>query len=681
MRAAGRVLGLWGAVALGACDGEGAVPSPADAAPSPADAATSADGPPADGALPPVPDCDDTLLDTGSMRLLRCGDGVRYAVAAADAAPFLLGATAAAVVEGRRLTARDWPEVAWRVLDERRVQARFSGLAGVPDLVLWLTVDAALYVDVWLESADDTPPLRVEGVDVVTLEGPGAAFLGVDPAACRALPAGDGPVVPPPVARRTEQAVQCPEGARLAGALVPAEGDLSIAISAEGLTISRAEPTATLAPGTRLRAPTAALRVGPDALDLMAAHAADVAARAGVAPVIRPAWGWRSGAAYGALVNAGVLAAEAGALRRLAEAHGVDPPAWLVADGLWYRALGDWAAGEGFPEGLRATALEGARLGLAWPATLVADEAALHAERPEWLLRAADGGEAPCAPDGAACGVLDPSRPDAREHLGRVAAALRAEGAVLFLLEGLGSAAGAGGPALREAVATLRDGAGDARLCAPGDWALAGTADVTVVGPAELSDLGSDCAARERAASGPRDAACARALRDLSPEMAAARPSTVALRARARALAARWHHAGVLGALDAGPVLVGPPRAAGEARQAAALAALAGGPYLLGDSALALDPARAALALAPIRAPIGVPARPLDLFDAVEHPPARWRAGERALALFNWTDAPIRFETGDFGPATSLFDDGRHGDGAPVDVPPRDVVVLLRALE
>jgi hypothetical protein len=196
-----------------------------------------------------------------------------------------------------------------------------------------------------------------------------------------------------------------------------------------------------------------------------------------------------------------------------------------------------------------------------------------------------------------------------------------------------------------------------------------------------MATLGADCAARARDAAGPRDAACAAALRDLAPADAAPRPSTAALRARAWALAARWHHATTLAALDAGPVLVGPPRAAGEARQAAALAALAGGPYLLGDSTLALDPGRAAIALAALRARTGIPARPLDLFEGGEDPPSVWRAGDRALALFNWTDAPRRFETGDFGAATSLFDGGAHGAGEPVDVPARDVVVLLRALE
>jgi hypothetical protein len=275
--------------------------------------------------------------------------------------------------------------------------------------------------------------------------------------------------------------------------------------------------------------------------------------------------------------------------------------------------------------------------------------------------------------------VLDPGLPGARDHLGRAAAALRAEGAALLLLDGLDAAADAGGPLLREAVATLRGGAGDARLCAPGAWALTGVTDVSTVGPAEMADLGADCAARERAASGPRDPSCAAALRDLAPSAAAPRPAAEALRARAWGLAARWHHAFTLAALDAGPVLVGPPRAPGEARQAAALAALAGGPYLLGDSAVALDDERAAIALAPLRARVDAPARPLDLFDAVDDPPAVWRAGGRVLALFNWSDAPRRFEIGDFGAATSLFD-GRPHEG-PVDVPPRDVVVLVRALE
>jgi hypothetical protein len=679
------------ALALLACDDARPPHAP------PPDAARDASIP--DAAVDSAPPaCDEPLLANDKLRLLRCPDGARYAVAAGDGSPLLVGATAAVTLEGRRLRTRDWPEAAWVTVDERRVQARFTGLAGIPDLVLWLTLGEALYVDVWLEAPAQGTPLEVERIEALVLDDTDAVATvdpGSAPSAWRLLPPEPGPVVAPgpPLARPTEQVVAGPGRSLLLGALVPADGDLLVTVGASGaldrLEVDTAGPPATLAPGTRVRAPTLALRVGPDPLALMAAHAADVAAPTGAPPRPSPGWGWRSGPAYGALVNADVLLAEARALNALAAAQGVAPPAWIVADGLWYRALGDWSAGEGFPDGLAPVAAalgaEGARLGLTWPATWVADEAPVYARDPEWLLRAADGSAAPC---GAACGVLDPARPGARDHLGRDAAALRAEGVGLLLLDGLAEATAAGTPAVREAGATLRAAIGGALLGAPAAdaWPLAGLADVSAVAPPPLSELGADCAAGDRADPGPRDPACGEALRSLTP--AAAAPAADTLRARAFALAASWHRGGTLTALDAGPVLVA-ARPAGEARQAAAIAAIAGGPYLLGDSPTALDPERAALALAPLRA--GLPAgaaRPLDLFAGGDDPPSTWR-GAGVLALFNWTDAPRRVEglhriAPGFGAARSVFDHRAWPDLDAVpglDVPPRDVVVLVRALE
>jgi alpha-galactosidase len=174
------------------------------------------------------------------------------------------------------------------------------------------------------------------------------------------------------------------------------------------------------------------------------------------------------------------------------------------------------------------------------------------------------------------------------------------------------------------------------------------------------------------------------------------------VRAGGRNLAARWAHIDRWYDADADVVMAwgtdgSDPAGYGveEARVLATMAACSGGPYLLADELGALgDEARAVLEHPGLLALLGAHRlRPLDVMDRIdpddvpEHAYAQgpgiarlWSIEHergRALAIFNWGDAPVTVPVPDgYRGASELWTGARVGDEA--RLPPRSVRVLLR---
>lgn len=528
--------------------------------------------------------CTDVVLTVGASSLARCPDGARFSWRHAGR-EILVESSAGLRIAGVDVLGPAWPDVAWRVMGSSATITH-GGRADLPDLQvdlglsdaglttrLTLVADAPIVVDALIASSGGlNAPTEVVagGARRATAEAtaqPGHLIWLGDPQLAAITPR---PGIVHPDGRITRDGI---------GALAP------------GATFEITARWTIGAPGAALRATEAPAPVG---------------------------WGWRTGAAHGAVVDVDALVGEQAALLQA----GPDP--WIVVDGLWAPALGDWR-----PPADLIDALDDARIGLAWPAALVCPDTPLHADAPDLYV-----------PAEGRCGRLDPDQPAARNAIARAQLALLDAG-----IDGLWM--------------------DDPVLAAAVDPAALATFE----GPAAITQLdrvagapGADC--RQAAVEGPfpRSAACTMALSQL--DVPAAPPDSDPRAGVAQLLA----HLDVPRVSPLPLTLAGP---ASRARQRLVLTALGGGPLLIAD-APSTAPAELMAHLAPLAA--------LDLrqvaprFDA-DWPPTTW-ASDAALVLFNWDAAPRVMEVpADRIGHMGLFDP--QPATATVEVAPNDVRVFL----
>ena len=272
---------------------------------------------------------------------------------------------------------------------------------------------------------------------------------------------------------------------------------------------------------------------------------AQVADRQRIVETVQPRFGWRSGAAYGVILNGARTEAAA---RWFSEADG--RPLFLL-DGIWFSAVERWRFGPAFPTVPTDLNVD---VALAWPALRVdpVRTESIPAERVETTC--ADG----------SCVLLNPGRPAVRERIAREAVELAEQGVSLVEIPDIvpgwfnavtESMSLATLPIVLPYPATA--GANAMRLL-PDRW----TVDEDC--PTPLS------------ADAP---ACLMRLLTANEQDGIPRPGTAQLEQQAWGLATTWQH-GSRVQLSPGPIhLVDQPL--GRARQWASIVALAGGLYLL----------------------------------------------------------------------------------------------------
>lgn len=359
-----------------------------------------------------------------------------------------------------------------------------------------------------------------------------------------------------------------------------------------------------------------------------AARVRRVAGGTDAPPPGRTPSGWRTGPVFGAEVSeAAVLAGVAFARRQLAP-YGLEV---IELDPGYEKALGDWETNAKFPSGHRGLTdrihAAGFRAALALDPFVVAPDAPVALEHPDWLVRTPDGRALAAEWSGGRALVLDASLPAVRawiealvrratgewgydvvvvEHAAEALSGFFAEGAARIAI-------------YREALAAIRRGVGPDRLVFAADAPTLPSAGL--VDGVRLADLGPGGGTPERAAFD---------------------------------MALRFFEAGTLWAHDPGGV----PVAGGTldaARAWASVVALAGAAPFAVEDLERLAPER----LAVLRAVFPAAETHLDLLDfwsapgapggadAVPDPPALWAADvQRAgidyhvVGLVNWSDAP-----------------------------------------
>lgn len=585
-----------------------------------------ATGPEADAGV--ADPCGERLLDAPPWSLLRCNDGSSFSFRF-NGLPRIEQATVGVVVAGLDETANRWPEAIWTQVGPG-YRVRFVGRPGLPALTLTLTLNGHPEVTLAVDLPADAGGLvQLDGLVLLQAAVPGPPLEAI-------LPASEGRYLEGFVVHTRPEVA---ERALLVHALGPPAAEIRWSPTPQGV-VARSLNAASLAPGDTLTATPVQLYDGPDIFALL-----DEAARA--LPNRPPSplgWGWRSGGAYGALVSASVLAREVEALRALAAARGHTEPPTVLVEGLWFKALGDWQGGEGFPEGLTAglAALGEVQVGLRWPAGQ------------------AGPGSLPPQAEGT---HLDFSLPAVQDQAGRDALALAAAGADWLVLD-------------QDFSEEERQLAGQARALA----VFPGPVLASHVGGAVHLDgfaLGAPpvagdapCAA-EAAGLWPRSSACGAALADPQPQAASAVSTDLMAAQRAT-----WGHLGAHRLVDCGGVqLAG---AEGEARISAVLAAAGGGPYLMADAPSRLTGAQADLFFAVYDLGLA-DLRARGTFGA--DPPARWESAD-AVALINWQPTPQTMQLPDrrdlAGAPRRLTAGAAFEPGGAVQVPARDVVVFRR---
>lgn len=529
---------------------------------------------------PPAPQaaCAEPVLTVGANTLTRCADGARYGWQHAGRV-ILDEATAGLRIAGVDALGPSWPAVAWRISDDAAVLTH-QGRADLPDFELELTLGPAGLTSRMRFEA--TEPIVVEALIGTSggLVTPGTPAFGAAPHAGFGLWLGGEPVG----ARTDRPGVVHPDGRITRGPL----GEL-----APGAAFEITGDWWIGAPGQALR----------DAVEATPA----------------PGWGWRTGAAHGAVVDLDALAAERDALLAIA------PAPWIVVDGLWAPALGDWR-----PPAALIAALAPARVGLAWPAALVCPDAPIFADVAALL-----------GPGEGACGRLDLDLPASQDLIARAGIALVDAGVAGLWMD-------------------------DPRLAA-----AVGLAEMQAFeGPATLVHLdrvdgapGAACRAAATAGPFPRDPACDAALSRLDAAVSAPDSDPIA------AMLGRLEHLDLPRIAPAPLTLSGAPA---RARQRLAIAALGGGALLIADAPSTLS-AEAVAALQAI-GPHDLHRLAPDLTTEAWPPPV-WR-GAAALALFNWDPAPRQFAIPDaWIGRPGLFDP--EAATAEVTVPAGDVRIFL----
>ena len=595
----------------------------------------------ADSTVPPLRPCTELVLRSGPVNVLRCPDGAHITLSY-DRTPVIERATVAVSLDGEHRTAADWPMATWRKLDAAQAVVRFGGRDDAPDLE-WRLVLAEGLLEVVVNVEPTIDPGKAGSVSSLSplwVSPPGTVLIEpeFDRSTWRVW-AGDGDlrIAPDGPLRVYDEQIITGRSRHLAIAGTDvARGRLAITLdpgtARYGLDHLSASSVGSPRPrvaGTRIISPAVAMGVDTDPGVLAARIGARIALRTGTER--RPGWGWQT--------ETTIDAVELARLEARSESFGV--PGWVIVEGRWYATIGDWTPRVDITGAVQLVTDAGLKLAVSWPLLDVTTDGGLFTESPDWIATDDDGEVAQCASGVADCARLDPAQPGVRDHLARVARALAAAGVDCAVGTGLPPGAASASP--------------EGRL-----WAA------------------------------PLDPA--RAWLGIADAIALpARPAAAGVADMARA-AARVAHLAPHVAIYPGPVHVAPPRTAGEARQAAAIAGLLGGLYLLGDPPGELDDARWAIYVAPLEAGLlsAGPAVPDDVFEARETPPTRWRIPGRALALFNWTNAPLRFDA----PIASapglervrrLFDPDAPvvalSDITALEVPAHDVVVLVGVIE
>lgn len=225
--------------------------------------------------------------------------------------------------------------------------------------------------------------------------------------------------------------------------------------------------------------------------DVFAAYARHLAAHLGTRPRTRPrVWcSWYS--SYEDITEPGVLAD--------IEGIGDLPFDVVLVDDGWERAIGDWEANDDFPSGMAAIAdairRTGRTAGL-WLAPYIArSDSRLASERPDLLLRSADGSPVVSGINwGGPYYSLDPTSEATEMFVRDLVATVRAWGYDYLKLDFLYGAAYPGEheqpmgreQAYRHGLATIRDAAGDEshiNACGAPVVASLGIADSVRIGP------------------------------------------------------------------------------------------------------------------------------------------------------------------------------------------------------
>ncbi|MGK0362845.1 MAG: hypothetical protein ACI9U2_005167 [Bradymonadia bacterium] len=539
--------------------------------------------------------CSEIVLENGRGAIARCPDGAHFSWIV-DGREVLTRVSSALVIGGVQLEGDAWPTVTWSFARDADEAAKlgivYRGRSDLAEIGTFITLQSdALTIETTVSVES---PLFLDAVVPVT--------AGVDPRGKALGLDGFGPTAEVP-ARLGAQVWLTPlvlSAHASRPAQIGGDGRVEVPISAE------ASPSADF----YLDVHWTIDRLGDG-------FRGGTLQQGGNETV----WGWRTGAAHGAVVDTEAIAAE----RQVLLSVGEEP--WILVDGLWAPALGDWRI-----EPALRTATDGAHLGLFWPATLVCPDAPVFEETARERL-----------PGDAVCARLNPLIPAARVRVINAATALEAQG-----VDDLWLATDAFVDLVDlhpiRAFEESRNTSVDRILGAPG----------------------ADCLQQALNGPFPRSPACQSILRALDAPVDAPQVAPVD---GARTLMA---HLDLSGVSPLPLTLTGP---SGEARQRIVLTALGGGPMLIAD----------APSMVPLDAwgwMLAVRQRP-DAFLAAprlavnEWPPSTWDS-DTARVLFNFTDAPrtVALESDWIG-TRDLFDSQIEAT-VEVSIPAHDVRVFVR---
>ncbi len=362
----------------------------------------------------------------------------------------------------------------------------------------------------------------------------------------------------------------------------------------------------TVQPGQELALEEFVLLAGPDPLGLLDAYAETVKARHNPVILPTPPVSWCSWYPY----RLGVSDERALAEGRLAAAR-LGPLGFRIVEvdlgWEWGNLPSTYTENERFPRGLRWLADCLAELGLelgVWKAPFsISARDPLCAAHPEWLIRDDEGrpvstGEWYWEPHGDVY-ILDLSHPGAREYLRQQVASLRARGVRYLKADFIGCAShglakqrhdaslvtGGGTEAARLAAATMQEALGDGLMLNCGGPELPGTGHWPLF--YTCNDTGNTGFLTRQF-----------------------------MRDNYQTLACHLFKNGRFGVLQPSCLCVGLPGTLEEARLRATLAFLAGGQIDISDTLTTLPEDRWAVLTATLP-PLGVAARPVDLFEPV----------------------------------------------------------------
>lgn len=504
--------------------------------------------------------CSEIVLENGRSAIARCPDGAHFSWIV-DGREVLTRVSPAVVLGGVELRGSAWPEVSWSFTGADFVATvTYGGRLDLPTMrTMLMPKHTGLTVQSWV--AFETPLFVDAFVPLTAGRGIAGVALGED----GFVDAADAP--PRPGAQTW-----------LTPNLLSASADRPATIGSDGRILMRID--AQVAGETTIRS-RSSWTVG----EMTSGFLGGLTTIDGIEPTA-PIWGWRTGAAHGAVVDLDAIASE----RDLLLARGDAP--WIVVDGLWAPAVGDWRIDPGLRE---ATA--GALLGLYWPADLICPDA------PGF-----DDALAERQPSESACDMLDPNVPAARDRVLRAAFGLTDQAVDGYWLATDAFARTFGS----QAVAVE---APQSRYLTSLDR-VAGTP-------------GADC--RQEALNGPfpRSLICETALSTL--DSAADAPQFAPIEGARRLM----RQLDVWAVSPLPLTLTGP---SGEARQRIVLTALGGGHMLIADAPSKVpEDAWSWLSAARARPDAF---RTYPRLTVEEWPPSVW-ASDIARIVFNFTDAPI----------------------------------------